>query len=90
MNLPYNPHIYMCHKCYNMEFEANIILPQSLWQDIHHGILLLTWLQEDFYEWGSEGTMNIVKNMENNVRLLAAAARDWRIKIQNQRQVSVL
>ena len=44
-------------------------------------------LQEDFYEWGSEGTLSLVKNMESNVRLLAASARQWRQKIQEEKQV---
>ncbi|XP_053372869.1 DNA topoisomerase 2-binding protein 1-A-like [Mercenaria mercenaria] len=42
-------------------------------------------VEEDFYEWGSEGTLSLVKNMESNVRLLAAAARDWRMKIQEEK-----
>ncbi|WAR05209.1 TOB1A-like protein, partial [Mya arenaria] len=42
-------------------------------------------VQEDFYEWGNEGTMSLVKNMESTVRLLASAAHDWRIKTHQQR-----
>ncbi|KAL4228966.1 DNA topoisomerase 2-binding protein 1 [Mactra antiquata] len=45
-------------------------------------------VEEEFYEWGSEGTLSLAKNMESNVRLLAVAARDWRIKIQEQKKIS--
>lgn len=45
-------------------------------------------VKEDFFEWGGEGTLALVKNMDNSVRLLAAAAREWRIKLSQQRQVS--
>lgn len=45
-------------------------------------------VQEDLYEWGSEGTLSLVKNMESNVRLLAIAARDWRLKIQEEKSKS--
>lgn len=54
----------------------------------HFSCMVISYIkQEEFYEWGSEGTLSLAKNMESNVRLLAVAARDWRMKIQEEKQV---
>ncbi|KAJ8307553.1 hypothetical protein KUTeg_015637 [Tegillarca granosa] len=43
-----------------------------------------TFVQEDFYEWGGQGTMSLLSNQNPSVAKLAAAAHRWRLHIQEE------
>jgi len=44
--------------------------------------------QEDFYEWGGDGTSSLVSSKNSQVAKLAAAAHNWRLKVSQTRKVS--
>ncbi|KAK3106422.1 hypothetical protein FSP39_019639 [Pinctada imbricata] len=46
-----------------------------------------TFVQEEFYEWGGEGTKGLVDRMTTSKKL-ALAAHNWRVKIQQDSQSS--
>ncbi|KAL3835828.1 hypothetical protein ACJMK2_021298 [Sinanodonta woodiana] len=46
-----------------------------------------TFIQEDLFEWGGEGTMSLLSDQNSKEAKLAKAAHHWRIKIQEARQI---
>ncbi|XP_055995895.1 DNA topoisomerase 2-binding protein 1-like [Ostrea edulis] len=46
-------------------------------------------VQEDFYEWGGEGTASLLEKMNPAVRKLCEAAHSWRLKINSASQSCV-